>query len=208
MPHCIENLIWISEYILAPTSFPLGEGLPWEVVANLSDTIYALLDGLGDEYDIQDGVAIHQTAVLGHNVTIKAPAILGPDCFVGANSYLRNGVYLAMGAKVGISCEIKTTVLLENSAVAHFNFVGDSIIGREVNIEAGAIVANHFNERVDKTIFVRHNGERICTGMRKFGALVGDGCRIGANAVLSPGTLLKPRSIVRRLELVEQDILL
>ena len=76
---------------------------------------------------------------------------------------------MAQGSKVGISCEIKTTIMLENSAVAHFNFVGDSLIDRYVNIEAGAIVANHYNEREDKTIFVHHDGKRICTGLNNFG---------------------------------------
>jgi bifunctional N-acetylglucosamine-1-phosphate-uridyltransferase/glucosamine-1-phosphate-acetyltransferase GlmU-like protein len=106
---------------------------------------------------------------------------------------------------VGISCEIKTSVLLEGCAVAHFNFVGDSIIGHNVNIEAGAILANHYNERDDDTVFVHWEGERIPTGLHKFGSLVGDNCRIGANAVLSPGTLLPPQTIVNRLQLIEQD---
>lgn len=195
----------ISEYIKEQTAFPLGDEFPWETLSDLSETIISLISELGDDYNINDTIAIHKTATISHNVTIKAPAIIGPNCFVGANSYLRNGIYLAEGAKVGISCEIKTTIMLENSAVAHFNFVGDSIVGHNVNIEAGAIVANHFNEREDKTIYVRHNGERIFTGVHKFGSLIGDNCRIGANAVLSPGTLLKPSTIVRRLELIEQD---
>ena len=104
-----------------------------------------------------------------------------------------------------ISCEIKTAVILEESAIAHFNFVGDSIIGHNVNIEAGAILANHYNERDEKTVFVCVDNERISTGLHKFGSLVGDDCRIGANAVLSPGSVLEPRTIVKRLQLVEQD---
>lgn len=106
---------------------------------------------------------------------------------------------------MGISCEIKTSVLLEGSAVAHFNFVGDSIIGQNVNIEAGAILANHYNERDDDTVYVHWAGQRQSTGLHKFGSLVGDNCRIGANAVLSPGTLLLPKTIVKRLQLIEQD---
>lgn len=198
----------IKKFITKPTAFPFADGeLPWQTVAALDRILYALADTLGDDYIVKDGVAIHKTATIGHNVTVKAPAIISENCFVGANSYLRNGVFLAPGAKVGISCEIKTTGMLENSAVAHFNFAGDSIIGQNVNIEAGAILANHFNEREDKTIFVHLDGQRISTGMQKFGALVGNDCRIGANAVLSPGTLLRPGTIVKRLELVEQDIL-
>ena len=154
---------------------------------------------------MEDGVAIHKSAIISHNVTIKAPAIISANCFVGSNSYLRGGVFLAPGAKVGISCEVKTSVLLEGCAIAHFNFVGDSIIGHDVNIEAGAILCNHYNEREDDTVYVHVDGQRISTGLHKFGSLVGDACRIGANAVLSPGTLLMPKTIVRRLELIEQN---
>ncbi|MDE6265341.1 MAG: hypothetical protein K2M11_09395 [Paramuribaculum sp.] len=196
----------LQEYIHATTNFPFNGRMPWEITGDLSGILFSLIPNLGEDYDVHDGVAIHKSAVIGHNVTIKAPAIIGPKCFVGTNSYLRNGIFLDRGASVGISCELKTTILLANSAVAHFNFVGDSIIGCNVNIEAGAIVTNHFNEREDKTIFVRHNGERICTGAKKFGSLIGDNCRIGANAVLSPGTLLRPSTIVKRLQLIEQDL--
>lgn len=195
----------IKNYITLPTVFPLNDEPAWTIVDNLPETVSQLIESLGDEYEMKDGIAIHRTAVIGHNVTIKAPAIISADCFVGSNSYLRGGVFLAPGAKVGISCEVKTSVLLEGAAIAHFNFVGDSIIGHNVNIEAGTIICNHYNEREDDTVFVHIDGQRVSTGLHKFGALVGDGCRIGANAVLSPGTLLNPMTVVRRLELVEQD---
>lgn len=74
-----------------------------------------------------------------------------------------------------------------------------------VNFEAGSITANHYNEWADKTIFDTHHSQRICTGVQKFGALVGDEGKIGANAVLSPGTLLSPSTIVARLQLIEQN---
>ena len=195
----------IKHYITQQTEFPINERLPWVMIDKLCETLDSIIETLGDDYDIKDGVAIHKTAVIGHNVTIKAPAIISANCFVGSNSYLRGGVFLAPGAKVGISCEVKTSILLEGSAVAHFNFIGDSIIGHGVNIEAGAILCNHYNEREDDTVFVHVDGQRISTGLHKFGSLVGDNCRIGANAVLSPGTLLLPNTIVKRLELIEQD---
>ena len=207
----------IEKYITRPMAFlrpcrlqvlcdyPLLDEKPWNIIDRLPEIISQLQQTLGDNYQVNDGVAIHKTAVIGHNVTIKAPAIISADCFVGSNSYLRGGVFLAPGAKVGVSCEVKTSVLLEGAAVAHFNFIGDSIIGHDVNIEAGAILCNHYNERDDDTVFVHVDGRRLSTGLHKFGSLVGDGCRIGANAVLSPGTLLPPKTIVKRLELIEQD---
>ena len=195
----------IKKYVSDLSNFPFKEMLPWEITTQLEEYLLQLIKDLAEDFIIKEGVAIHKSVHMGHNVTIKAPAIICENCFIGANSYLRNGVFMAPGAKVGISCEVKSTIIMENSAIAHFNFVGDSIIGKNVNIEAGAILANHFNEREDKTIYVWHNSKRISTGVQKFGSLVGDNCKIGANAVLSPGTLLKPSTIVKRLELVEQD---
>jgi acetyltransferase-like isoleucine patch superfamily enzyme len=84
------------------------------------------------------------------------------------------------------------------------NFVGDSIIGSDVNLEAGAVVANHFNERPKQEIVLHVGGGNIRTGVVKFGALIGDHSRVGANAVLSPGTVLAPKSVVGRLKLVDQ----
>jgi acetyltransferase-like isoleucine patch superfamily enzyme len=85
------------------------------------------------------------------------------------------------------------------------NFVGDSIIGSDVNLEAGAVVANHFNERPKQEIVLHVGGRSIRTGVVKFGALIGDHSRVGANAVLSPGTVLPPKAVVGRLTLVNQS---
>ena len=106
--------------------------------------------------------------------------------------------------KIGAGCEIKQSIIFSETAIAHFNYVGNSIIGSNVNFEAGSVAANHYNERKDKTISVLYNGNVIQTNVEKFGSLVGDDSKIGANAVLSPGTILSKNSIVGRLELVEQ----
>ena len=159
---------------------------------------------MDNNYTIAQGIAIHKTALIDTNVVMKAPIIIGENCFVGANSYLRNGVILYNNVSIGTGCEVKSSLIFGYSSIAHFNFIGDSIIGQHVNFEAGSITANHFNEREDKTIFVKSEGVIINTKVQKFGSLVGDYSKIGANAVLSPGTLLDKKSIVKRLELVEQ----
>ena len=105
---------------------------------------------------------------------------------------------------VGPHSEVKASLIFEGSVAAHRNYVGDSIIGQDVNLEAGAVLANHFNERADKRIFVRVGGQAAATGLTKFGAVLGDRTRIGANAVTTPGTLLPPGSVVPRLGLVDQ----
>jgi len=94
--------------------------------------------------------------------------------------------------------------VLDSSRLAHLCFVGDSLIGSDVNLEAGVVVANHWNERAEQRITVRVGGQSIQTSVVKFGALIGDHSRVGANAVLSPGTVLAPRTVVARLGLVDQ----
>jgi NDP-sugar pyrophosphorylase family protein len=111
---------------------------------------------------------------------------------------------LSNEVKIGPSSEIKQSIIFDKTAIAHFNYIGNSIIGVNTNFEAGSICANHYNEREDKRIFVTHNNTLIDTKTKKFGSLVGDNSKIGANAVLSPGTILEKNSIVKRLELVEQ----
>jgi bifunctional N-acetylglucosamine-1-phosphate-uridyltransferase/glucosamine-1-phosphate-acetyltransferase GlmU-like protein len=104
-----------------------------------------------------NNIAIHKTAVIETGVTLKPPMIIEKNCFVGANSYLRNGVFLMDNVRIRTGCEIKTSIICSGSAIAHFNFIGDSMIGGRVNFEAGSITANHYNEREDKTITVVHN---------------------------------------------------
>jgi acetyltransferase-like isoleucine patch superfamily enzyme len=143
-----------------------------------------------------DSIFIHPTSTVEEGVILKGPVYIGPDCFVGAHAYLRGGVFLMGNNSVGPGCELKTCVLFQNTNLAHFNFVGDSILGSNVNMEAGSIIANHYNERTDKEIF---------PGVTKFGAVVGDGSKIGANAVLSPGTILEKNSIIARQALISKN---
>ena len=178
--------------------------LPWEITANIQTILEDIILQLNDDYIIKDGIAIHKSAVVEDAVVLKAPVIVGEDCFIGANAYLRGGVYLGKKSKIGTSCEVKSSLIFNSSNVAHFNFIGDSIIGCNVNFEAGSITANHYNERSNKNIRVVYESEIIESGVEKFGALVGDHSKVGANAVLSPGTILDKYSIVRRLELIDQ----
>lgn len=198
-------MIAISQFIQSfPKEFNQPGKEPWEIIQSVSEIIQALQPSLNEDFIITDGVAIHKTAVIEKGVTVKRPVIIGSKCFIGAHAYLRGGVYLADNVSIGPGCEIKSSIVCSNSAAAHFNFIGDSIVGSNVNFEAGSVTANHYNERTDKTIFVLHNGALIDIEATRFGSLIGDGSKIGANAVLSPGTLLSPNSIVKRLALIEQ----
>lgn len=187
------------------SGFPYFAGQePWEMTDRLKIHLEAIIASLGEDYTINGQVAIHRSAIVEQGAHIKAPAIVGEHCFVGANAYFREGVYLDRSVSIGPGCEIKSSIICSHTAIAHFNYIGNSIIGRHVNFEAGSIAANHYNERVLKQISVLYEDQVIKTNSEKFGALVGDHSKIGANAVLSPGTILNRHTVVKRLELIEQ----
>jgi NDP-sugar pyrophosphorylase family protein len=177
---------------------------PWEITQHSDEIIQGLFQTLDADYTIENKLAIHKSAVIEPGVILKGTIIIGENSFVGANAYLRGPIFLGKSVKIGPSSEIKQSFIFDNSSVAHFNYVGNSILGQHVNLEAGAICANHFNERTDKNIVVIYLDQHIATHTEKFGALIGYFTKIGANAVLSPGTILPQNSIVKRLELVEQ----
>jgi NDP-sugar pyrophosphorylase family protein len=201
-------VIALETFVAAARTSPLAPWLglaPWALTARAAEIVESLRAALGEGFHHAAGVAVHTTATIEPGAMIKPPAIVGPACRVAAGAYLRGGVWLARACTVGPGAEVKSSFLFDGSALAHFNFVGDAILGAGVNLEAGAIVANHRNERADKLIRVRVGGTLHATGIEKFGALIGDGARIGANAVIAPGTLLAPGTVVARLALVDQD---
>ena len=198
----------IDDYVASFYSrfFFLDESsLPWQVTARLASIIERLAGTLeAPSYQNSGGVWIHNAATIETGATIKAPAVISDGCFIASTAYIRGGVFLGEGVTVGPGCEVKSSVIMTGSTLAHLNFVGDSIVGGDVNIEAGAVIANHYNERREKEVRIYIRGREIHSGSDKFGALIGDYARIGANAVLSPGTILDRSEIVGRLALVDQ----
>ena len=180
-------------------------GKPWNIIADLESIIAAQIATLSkDEFHIQDHIAVHKTALVEDGAVLKPHVIIGKNCTVKAGAYLRNGVYLSHNVSIGANCEIKQSIIFSESRTAHLNYVGNSIIGSDVNLEAGAVAANHFNEYRDRTIKLNYQGMIIDTQSLKFGAIIGDRSRIGANAVLNPGTVLAQNTIVGRLVHIDQ----
>jgi UDP-N-acetylglucosamine diphosphorylase / glucose-1-phosphate thymidylyltransferase / UDP-N-acetylgalactosamine diphosphorylase / glucosamine-1-phosphate N-acetyltransferase / galactosamine-1-phosphate N-acetyltransferase len=177
---------------------------PWLMTESTLELVRACIPLLGDEYRIEGELAVHHSANLEPSAIIRGPAIIGPGASVGVNAYLREGVFLGAHSRIGPICEVKSSFVFSNSSIAHLNYVGHSLIGSRVNLEAGAVTAVHFNEREDKSIHARWMGEFILTNLEKFGAVIGDDCKLGANSVTMPGTILKPGRIVARLGLVDQ----
>ncbi len=187
-------------------ALPFLDGIetPWDITCRIEALIDEQIARLDRDQYRHDGagICIHRLAQVEAGAVIKPPALILEDAFVAAHAYLRGGILIGTRVRIGPGCEVKSSIVMAGSTLAHFNFVGDSLIGRNVNLEAGAIIANHFNERQEKTITVADRGRRISTGVTKFGAVVGDGSAIGANAVLSPGSLILPCTVVGRLQLV------
>ncbi|MFE1598408.1 LpxA family transferase [Methylobacterium sp. ID0610] len=196
-----------AAYIRAFPAFPhpIDDAAPWAITGRAETLIASLLPRLDAAYRRVGPCAIHASATVEHGALLKGPVVVGPGCFVAAGSLLRGGCWLEAGCVVGPGVELKSSLVFSGAKLAHFNFVGDSLIGRDVNIEAGAIIASHRNEADDKRIRIRVAEGVIETGVTKFGALVGDGVRVGANAVVAPGALLAPGSVVPRLGLVDQS---
>ena len=178
---------------------------PWLITSNVVSHVAELARHLDTGYRQEGAVAVHRTATVEPGAVIKGPAIIGPGCFVAAGAYLRGGVWLDERCTIGPGTEVKSSFIFQGSTLAHFNFVGDSIVGAEVNFEAGSVVANHRNERTDKRIRILIGSALTDTGVEKFGALVGDRARIGANAVIAPGALVAKGGVVPRLSLLDHD---
>ena len=199
------NMISINEYLRGFTGiFPGSDQLaPWDFISRLQEILHAMIRNLGDDFVVRDDVAVHKTAFIDRSAIVHGPVIVDAHALIGCYAFVRNGAYIGKNSVIGSHTEFKNSIILNDSTCGHFNFVGESMIGSGVNLEAGAVLANHYNELMDKNVFVRNGNELIDTGNIKFGSVIGDGSRIGANAVVSPGVFLSPDSVIGRLQLVE-----
>lgn len=195
---------YIARFAASPLAHWTGAD-PWTLTSQAIAVARQLVRMIDDPaYEISGDIAIHRSATVEDGAVIKGPAAIGPGCFIAAGAYVRDGCWLEEQVILGPGAELKSSFVFRGSKLAHFNFVGDSVLGEGVNLEAGSIVANYRNERDEKQIRFRLEGRPVDTGVEKFGALLGDGARIGANAVIAPGAVLAPGMVVPRLGLVDQ----
>ncbi len=170
-----------------------GFEYPWQALKGIKDLILALGPGLGEDYtEVSPEVWVHKTA------TVAPTAFLGAPCIIGANTEVRHCAFVRGSALVGENCvvgnsvELKNVILFDNVQVPHYNYVGDSILGYKSHMGAGSLTSN---VKSDKSLVVVHNGgENIPTGLKKFGAMLGDYVEVGCNSVLNPGTVVCPHS--------------
>ncbi len=155
----------------------------WSVDAELPDGVHLL----GDRISIAADCTVEPGAV------IVGPAIIGPGVSIRTGAYVRQHVILGAGSLVGAHSEVKGSILLPGAKAPHQAYVGDTILGRDVNLGAGTICSNVKN--IGREVTFRAGDEVVRTGLRKFGAVLGDGCKTGCNTVLNPGVLMGPGSV-------------
>jgi NDP-sugar pyrophosphorylase family protein len=143
---------------------------------------------------IGERVFIGEGTVVEDGAMIKGPAIIGRNCQIRHNAYVREQVIIGDHCVIGNACEIKNSLLLNHATVPHFNYVGDSILGFKAHLGAGVKISNV--KLVEGNILVEIEGKAFDTGLRKFGALVGDCAEIGCNAVLNPGSVVGRSSVI------------
>ncbi len=165
---------------------------PWEALAGIREMILGLGPSLGEEYEEREpGVWVHKTARVFPSAYLGAPCIIGAETEVRHCAFIRGSALVGAGCVVGNSVELKNVILFDKVQTPHYNYVGDSILGYRSHMGAGSVTSN---VKSDKTpVAVRCGGERIGTGLKKFGAMLGDCAEVGCNAVLNPGTVLGRR---------------
>lgn len=184
----IKNLYNLDETIAAPL---LQEaGYPWEVLGKIKDFIVELGNSLPEERFEKRGenVWVAKSAKVAPTACLNGPCIVDEDAEIRHCAFVRGSAIIGKGAVVGNSTELKNVILFDKVQVPHYNYVGDSILGFGAHMGAGSITSN---VKSDKTlVVVKSKEEEIETGLKKFGAMLGDNVEVGCNSVLCPGTVI------------------
>lgn len=143
---------------------------------------------------VSGAVFVGKGTIIEQGAMIKGPAWIGEGCEIRNGCYIRENVIIGSGCVIGNSCEFKNSIVFDEAQVPHFNYVGDSIIGYRGHLGAGAVLSNVKLDHSEITIL--HGGTMIPTGLKKFGAVIGDHAEIGCHSVLNPGSLIGRRTIL------------
>ena len=172
-----------------------GFTYPWEALKGIKELIQKLGATLGPDYEeVKPQVWVHKTATVFPTAYLGAPCIIGPNTEVRHGAFIRGSALVGADCVVGNSVELKNVILFDHVQTPHYNYVGDSILGYYSHMGAGSITSN---VKADKKLVVVHNGtEQVETGIKKFGAMLGDHVEVGCNAVMNPGTVIGRNSNV------------
>ena len=181
------------EHTIAAKLFD-GAQYPWELLPKISSFIVELGNSLPEEIFEKRGenIWIARSAKVAPTASITGPCIIDENAEIRHCAFIRGNAIVGKGAVVGNSTELKNVVLFDKVQVPHYNYVGDSILGYKAHMGAGSITSN---VKSDKTLVVVRDGrEEIATGLKKFGAMLGDCVEVGCGSVLNPGTVIGPES--------------
>ena len=169
---------------------------PWEALSGIKDYILELGKTLDpNEYEQRDeGVWVHKTAKVFSTAFLGAPCIIGPNTEVRHCAFIRGSALVGADCVVGNSVELKNVILFDHVQTPHYNYVGDSILGYFSHMGAGSITSNVKSDK--KYVIVRDGSEKVETGIKKFGSMIGDYVEVGCNAVCNPGTVIGRHSNV------------
>lgn len=168
---------------------------PWELVPLIPDLIDEVLRQSGEEYrEIAPQIWVGEGTTIADTAVLAGPALIGANCEIRPNAYVRGNVIVGDNVVLGNATEIKQTILFSGVQLPHYNYVGDSILGGKVHLGAGAIISNL--KSVKGLVSIKHNGQVLETGLRKLGAILGDGVEVGCNAVLNPGTVVGRGTVI------------
>ena len=188
------NDLYDLDHMLA-ADYLKGFTYPWEALKGIKELILKLGATLGPDYEeVKPQVWVHKTATVFPTAYLGAPCIIGPNTEVRHGAFIRGSALVGADCVVGNSVELKNVILFDHVQTPHYNYVGDSILGYYSHMGAGSITSN---VKADKKLVIVHNGtEQVETGIKKFGAMLGDHVEVGCNAVMNPGTVIGRNSNV------------
>lgn len=188
----IKNLYTLEESIAG--AFLDREKYPWEMLSRIRDIIVEIGNTLPEEKFEKRGenIWVAKSAKVAPTACLNGPLIIDEEAEVRHCAFVRGSAIVGKGAVVGNSTELKNVILFNKVQVPHYNYVGDSILGYKAHMGAGSITSN---VKSDKTLVIVKGGEeQIETGLKKFGAMLGDNVEVGCNSVLCPGTVIGPNT--------------
>ncbi len=184
----IERLFDLKETVAAELFE--GKTYPWEVLPEIKDFILKLGKTLDpEEYEYREGdIWIARSAEVAPTACINGPAIIGKNTEVRHCAFIRGNAIVGDGCVVGNSTELKNVVIFNCVQVPHYNYVGDSVLGYKSHMGAGSICSNVKSDK--QLVVVKDKEEKVETGLKKFGAMIGDHVEVGCGSVLNPGTVI------------------
>lgn len=178
---------------------------PWQALKGIKEAIEKIGAGLSEEYtEISPCVWVHESVNIAPTAFIGAPAIIGEGTEIRHCAFIRGSAIIGKNCVIGNSTEVKNAIIFDSVQIPHYNYVGDSILGYKAHVGAGAITSNVKSDK--SLIAVKFGAEKIETGLKKFGAMIGDYVEIGCNSVLNPGTVIGKNSNIYPLSSVRGTV--